>query len=194
MPTIIGNTELVGTRLRAERDRLRLSQSELARIAGVSRNSQTAYETGKTPFTSEYLALVTEAGMDPLFIITGTRSTRVLTDEQASMLSAFDAANPTARSALLYLACSMVGRTAPVAPFNLPSTAALTDAFGGLLEASPGLVGDELARELAKRLPIILRSAEDEIVIPQSGSHGDPVGHQGDHDDDRRAAQPRRRT
>ena len=193
MPTILGNTELVGTRLRAERDRLRLSQSELARIGGVSRNSQTAYETGKTPFTSEYLSLVTEAGMDPLFIITGSRSATVLTDSQASILSAFDAAPPMGQNALLYLACSLVGRAAPIAPIVLPSTAALADAFGGVLEASPGLAGDELAHELARRLPIILRSSGDEIAITQSDSRGHPVERQADRDDDRRAAQPARR-
>lgn len=193
MPIILGNTEVVGTRLRAERDRLHLSQAEFARIGGVSRNSQTAYETGKTPFTSDYLGLVTEAGADPLFIITGARSAGILDEEQASILAAFNALKPAGRDALLYLACSLAGHVAPAASINLPSTAALADAFGGLLEASPGLAGDELAHELATRLPIILRSAEDEIATPRSQSPGGAVAPRSGHDDDRRAARPGRR-
>ena len=192
MPTIIGNTDGIGARLRAERDRLRLSQTELARIGGVSRNSQTAYETGKTPFTSDYLALVAEAGGDALFIITGSRSAGAMDNEQASILAAFDALGTEGRNAVLYLVCSLAKQSMPAKPLTLPSTAALTDAFGSLLKNSPGLAGDELAHELAMRLPTILRSAEDEIAMPASGLHDDLAERRGGRGAGHRAGLPAR--
>lgn len=194
MPIILGNTEVVGGRLRAERDRLGLSQAELARIGDVSRNSQTAYETGKTPFTSDYLVLVTGAGVDPLFVITGERSAGTLNSDQAAILSAFDILEPAGRTALLYISCSLSGQVVPAAPINLPSTAALEEAFAGFLEGSPGLKGDELVRELAMSLPTLLRGAADEIGVPQSDRPGIPHVRRSTSDDDRHAVQQGQRT
>jgi transcriptional regulator with XRE-family HTH domain len=159
VPTILGNTAGVGARLRAERERLRLSQAELAQLGGVSRNSQTAYETEKTPFTSEYLRAVTDAGVDPLFVIAGVRSAGALSEDQTSLLSAFDHMAPSDRSTFQRLACALAGQPMPTATFHLPSTAALEDAISSFLEGSPGLTGHELVHELAMSLPIILRGA-----------------------------------
>jgi len=57
-------------RLRAERERLSLSQSELARIGGVSLSTQVAYEAGVRVPDVDYLARVMQHGADALYILT----------------------------------------------------------------------------------------------------------------------------
>jgi len=58
-------------------------------------------------------------------------------------------------------------------PVYLPSEAALEAAYSGLLRASRGMDEAELARELAKRLPTILRVAGEEAVAPLSVAFAD---------------------
>lgn len=193
MDTDVGILSDVGSRLRAERERLRLNQEDFGGLAGVTRNSQQNYESGKRPFAVNYLLALKEHQVDIVYVLDGQRSANGLTDEQARLLSAFNALDAPDQGALLYLACSLAGQPRYAVPLNLPSTAALSDAFGALLEASPGMVGDELAHELATRLPIILRSAEDEIATSRSGTRDDHAGLRADRDDDRRAARPGRR-
>jgi transcriptional regulator with XRE-family HTH domain len=180
--------------LRCERERLRLSQADLARIGGVSRNSQLAYESGKTPFTSEYLKLVTDAGVDPAHVITGVRSEGSLGDDHARLLAGFDALSPHDRATILRIISSLSAQAAPPVVSRLPSRASLAEAFGALLDASPGLAGDDLAHELATRLPIILRAAEREIASPRSGATDVLGGQQADPADARRASQQGRNT
>ncbi len=183
----------VGARLRQERERRGMNQTEFATIGGVKRGSQLEYEAGKRPCDIQYLLKLIEIGVDTHYVLTGQRQAANLEEKHARLFSAFGAMRGPDQDAILQLACTITGQQAPSATIKLPSTAALADAFGGLLEASPGLAGDELAHELATRLPIILRSAEDEIVTSQSSSRDHLVAPQSDHDADRRAAQRGRR-
>jgi transcriptional regulator with XRE-family HTH domain len=61
-----------GLRLREERERLGISQTEFARIGGASKGSQILYEKGKPP-TADYLEAIAEAGADVTYILTGRR-------------------------------------------------------------------------------------------------------------------------
>ncbi|WP_052322142.1 XRE family transcriptional regulator [Novosphingobium sp. MBES04] len=63
--------ESASDRLRAERKRLQLNQAELGKLAGVSKNTQMAYENGTSPITLDYLEKVAEHGADTTFIVTG---------------------------------------------------------------------------------------------------------------------------
>jgi transcriptional regulator with XRE-family HTH domain len=183
----------VGARLRQERERRGMNQTDFAALANTKRGSQLEYESGKRPFDAVYLLKLIANGIDSHFVLTGQRSVVELDPDQARIFSLLSHMDADDRSALLHLA-SLASRRSPAANvLSLPSTAALADAFGGVLEASPGLTGDELAHELATRLPIIVRSARDEIAIPQSDTPGHPVERPADLDDDRRAAQPARR-
>jgi transcriptional regulator with XRE-family HTH domain len=65
--------EGMGPRLKAERKRLDLSQHDLGVIGGVEANAQGLYERGKRFPNASYLAAVAKAGVDVLFVITGTR-------------------------------------------------------------------------------------------------------------------------
>ncbi|MGR4973020.1 helix-turn-helix domain-containing protein [Pseudomonas sp. LARHCG127] len=60
-------------RLRAERTRLGLNQTDFAALAGVTKKTQMLYEAGERVPDANYLAAITEAGADTYFIITGQK-------------------------------------------------------------------------------------------------------------------------
>jgi transcriptional regulator with XRE-family HTH domain len=62
-----------GTRLREERKRLRLSQTELATAGGVKRLAQSQYETGTSMPSVRYLAGVAHVGIDLRYALFGRR-------------------------------------------------------------------------------------------------------------------------
>lgn len=64
----------LGTRLREERDRLQLTQDELADRLGVSSGAQSNYERGNRSPDAEYLAAFVAAGADPLYLLQGVRT------------------------------------------------------------------------------------------------------------------------
>lgn len=66
--------DTVGERLRAERERLGLSQAALGELGGVQKLAQINYEKDKRKPDSGYLAAVAEAGVDVLYVLTGMRS------------------------------------------------------------------------------------------------------------------------
>lgn len=66
--------ECFGGRLRSERKRLGLNQSELAATGGVSLLSQSNYENGKRKPNAEYLALVAARGVDVQYALTGVKA------------------------------------------------------------------------------------------------------------------------
>lgn len=63
----------IGSRLREERRRLGLNQTQVAGIAGVSLTSQSHYESATHRPDSAYLSQVAGAGIDILYVLTGTR-------------------------------------------------------------------------------------------------------------------------
>ncbi len=65
--------EGIGTRLREERNRLKLSQSAFGAIGGVETNAQGNYESGARFPKADYLLRITEAGVDINFVLTGRR-------------------------------------------------------------------------------------------------------------------------
>jgi len=68
---------LLGDRLRAERERLGLSQQELADLCGVTMRSQRNYEKGERQPDAAYLAAMAAARIDMLYVVTGQRSASV---------------------------------------------------------------------------------------------------------------------
>lgn len=64
----------IGARLKSERLRLGLSQAAVGAIGGVEVNAQGRYENGIRLPRADYLAAVAKAGMDILFVITGSRA------------------------------------------------------------------------------------------------------------------------
>ncbi|EON15010.1 helix-turn-helix domain-containing protein [Pandoraea sp. SD6-2] len=87
----------IGIRLREERLRLGYSQTEFAALGGASKRSQIDWESGKTSPTAEVLAVLTEVGVDALYVLTGTRSVQVksaLTWEEQALLENYRHSSP----------------------------------------------------------------------------------------------------
>ncbi|WP_150805588.1 helix-turn-helix domain-containing protein [Pseudomonas fluorescens] len=66
--------KIIGQRLREERKRLEFSQHALANLCDVAENAQGNYENGKRRPTATYLSLASGAGIDVVFVLTGTRA------------------------------------------------------------------------------------------------------------------------
>lgn len=60
----------IGRRLKEERKRLRLSQTDFAALVGITRRTQCAYERGESAPDGVYLAMIAKLGMDVLYILT----------------------------------------------------------------------------------------------------------------------------
>ena len=64
----------IGERLREERERLGLNQTDFAAVGGIGRKTQFNYESGERAPDGAYLAAIAAAGADVLYILTGQRS------------------------------------------------------------------------------------------------------------------------
>ena len=67
----------IGMRLKAERERLKLSQTDFGDAGGVQKLSQINYEQGKRSPDAEYLSSVAKIGADIYYVITGERQENV---------------------------------------------------------------------------------------------------------------------
>ena len=63
----------LGLRIREERQRLGLNQEAMAAAGGVTRNSQLAYEAGRTSPSADYLLSIGEHGVDIAYVLSGNR-------------------------------------------------------------------------------------------------------------------------
>lgn len=82
----------IGERLKEERKRLGLNQTEFAVLLGASKTSQFNYEKGDRSPDATYLALAAEHGVDVLYVITGERalqSADSISTREAAMLGFF---------------------------------------------------------------------------------------------------------
>ena len=79
----------IGSRLREERNRLNLIQTEASKAAGVSYVSYQSYEKGERFPNAESLHGLFLAGFDILYIVTGTRNNSTLSNEQSSLLGLY---------------------------------------------------------------------------------------------------------
>lgn len=104
-----------GERLREERKRTGLNQADFAKAGGVHRNSQTEYETGKTPPNADYLSAVAELGVDVRYLLTGVRTTASLTASEAEVLSVARDLNDDEVRALVSFVRSILDRGKPKA-------------------------------------------------------------------------------
>lgn len=80
---------LVGGRLKEEREKLVWSQAVLAEVASVSKRSVAAWEGGETAPGADALALLSLKGLDVLYVLTGQRNLAPYapTAEQRQVLS-----------------------------------------------------------------------------------------------------------
>lgn len=91
----------VGERLYEERKRLGLTQTGMGDAAGISMFTYRKYEAGERSPDAECLANLYLAGVDVLYIVTGTRNNSELDNAETAMLELFRKAEPKMKKALL---------------------------------------------------------------------------------------------
>lgn len=69
----LGKFVTIGKRLKEEREKLGLNQTDFAGIGGVGRKSQFNYEEGERQPDASYLVAIAGAGVDVLYVLTGQR-------------------------------------------------------------------------------------------------------------------------
>lgn len=101
----------IGTRLKEERERLSLSQIDLATATGVERKTQANYEAGRSEPTAGYLARAAHLGFDISYVVLGVPAASLATEEQ-ELLRRFRGATDDLRAgALAVLGVSGSART-----------------------------------------------------------------------------------
>lgn len=80
------NMKTQGERLREERERLGFNQTDFAALGGLKKLAQIGYEQDKRSPDSAYLAAISAAGADVLYVITGQRSGEALPKREAALL------------------------------------------------------------------------------------------------------------
>ncbi|MFC0708847.1 helix-turn-helix domain-containing protein [Azorhizophilus paspali] len=82
----------IGDRLKEERLRLGMNQTEFAAITGVTKNSQFNYEKGERSPDAAYLAAASAAGVDVLYVLTGNRvpmAAETLSEKESTMVEKY---------------------------------------------------------------------------------------------------------
>lgn len=92
----------VGSRLREERDKLGLNQTDFAKLAGQSRGSQAYYERDERSPDAKYLSSLAELGIDVLYVLTGQKTPApdglvVESEEEKKLLENYRAMDEAAR-------------------------------------------------------------------------------------------------
>lgn len=97
----------IGERLKEERSRLSLSQTDLGAAGGVGKTTQINYEKGSGSPDARYLAAAAELGVDVLYVVTGERkptATGSISVEAAKFLEIYELVGEADRDVLLRMA------------------------------------------------------------------------------------------
>lgn len=106
----------------AERARLGQSQSALAAVGGVTKQTQIKYESGESYPNAEYLAAVVSAGVDVTFVVTGQMSQATLGIEETRTVYALRTLKDSAREAVANMIDTFAQQAAEPARRKLPDT------------------------------------------------------------------------
>ena len=87
--SVLITADQIGKRLREERKRLGLNQTDFAKLGHVHMQSQTRYEAGKGWPATDYLALLDARGVDVGYVLTGQRSSGALDSRASELLSLY---------------------------------------------------------------------------------------------------------
>ncbi|TKJ63980.1 transcriptional regulator [Pseudomonas sp. CFBP13506] len=99
----------ISARLKEERTRLKLSQTDLGAVGGVGKTTQINYEKGVGAPDATYLAAVAELGVDVLYVVTGDRKpvpTDSISADAAELLKAYEHVSDADRQVLLRMAAA----------------------------------------------------------------------------------------
>lgn len=99
-------------RLKQERRRLRMNQTEFASAGGVQKQAQFTYEKGLRYPDASYLAGIAEAGVDVLYLLTGRASdpaTLALDPDEERLLAGYRELKPREKRGVLGLLVATIG-------------------------------------------------------------------------------------
>jgi transcriptional regulator with XRE-family HTH domain len=85
--------EIIGARLKEERERLGYNQIDFAAIGGASNRSQVDWEKGKQMPNAEFLALIAAVGVDVQYVLTGAHSNAALAKDEEELIANYRALN-----------------------------------------------------------------------------------------------------
>lgn len=91
----------IGARLKKIRANSGLSQADFAAQFGVSRATQTNYETDKNPPDANYLTALHRAGHDITYILTGEMQSDALSADEAALIHMFRRVDPERQAVVL---------------------------------------------------------------------------------------------
>lgn len=98
------NADQKGDRIRIERSRLGLSQSEFASLINKQKMAVFRYEKGERVMGQDDLEALNKAGVDVYYLITGERTQLdLLSDEAKELLKLWDNVEPSQRETLMTL-------------------------------------------------------------------------------------------
>ncbi|PNG40971.1 hypothetical protein A1354_12425 [Pseudomonas asplenii] len=100
-------------RLRGERTRLGLNQTDFAALAGVTKKTQMLYEAGDRVPDAHYMSAIAQAGADLYFIITGQKILVPNTDAAAPTWAPIDGEKLGRIIEMLEAAAKQAGRRWP---------------------------------------------------------------------------------
>lgn len=104
----------IGARLKAERERLKLSQTDFGKLGDAGKTTVIAWERGTAFPNAAFLAAAAAAGLDAQYVVTGTRSRDALSPEELMVLEHYRAADKKVRAAAIgALIAGEVPETAP---------------------------------------------------------------------------------
>lgn len=92
-----------GERLKRERSRLGLNQSEFAALGAVKQRAQYQYEKGMRRPNSDYLSAIATAGVDVCYLLTGEKTSRLENADERRLVAGFREVDVRKREALLAL-------------------------------------------------------------------------------------------
>jgi transcriptional regulator with XRE-family HTH domain len=99
-------------RLKQERRRLRMNQTEFANAGGVQKQAQFTYEKGMRYPDANYLAGISEVGVDVLYLLTGRTSdpaTLALNGDEERLLAGYRELKLREQRGVLALVGAIVG-------------------------------------------------------------------------------------
>ena len=92
--------QTTGERLKAERERLGLTQKTVATAFGTTTKTQIDYELGRNAPNARYLEKAAVLGVDVQYVITGRASATALSTKEVELLAAYRKAGKSKRMAL----------------------------------------------------------------------------------------------
>lgn len=129
-------------RLREERLRLGLNQTDFAASGGVKRDAQQNYESGLRRPDSSYLEAIAALGVDVAYLLTGQRNASELSADEEALLAGYRSLDAKGRAGVLGMIGGMTQHV-PVAP-EAAKTKAVHQNFEGA-KIGNHVVGDVTA-------------------------------------------------